>query len=110
MPKIWDLSAEEAENVLRESGLEYNVHNAQTTVVPKGELITVSPRPGAPLEDGVWIILTVSSGPPKLPQPAWDNSESNESTDCSTASYNAGAGLEAGPVASNCKPVKDLGQ
>ncbi len=65
MPKVWDLSVEEAQQTLRAVGLAFAIHYAQSQAMPEGALITASPRPGSDLDDGTEIVLTVSSGPPR---------------------------------------------
>jgi len=65
MPRVWDLSFEEAQQALRAVGLAFAVHRAQSQVVPEGALIAASPPPGSEIDDGTEIVLTVSSGPPR---------------------------------------------
>ena len=64
MPRVFDLSAEAAEAVLNAAGLDFYVERAQSTAVPEGSLISVSPRPDTPLDRDSRIVLTVSAGPP----------------------------------------------
>jgi beta-lactam-binding protein with PASTA domain len=74
MPKVWDMSFEEAGSTLRAAGLEYSITRMQSLEVPKGALLTVSPRPGTPLRDGIRIVLTISIGPPVVPGQKADTS------------------------------------
>jgi beta-lactam-binding protein with PASTA domain len=67
MPKVWDLSFEEAQLTLQAAGLEFTIQRVQSRVVPDGALLTVSPRPRTPLKDDVKIVLTISIGPPVVP-------------------------------------------
>jgi serine/threonine-protein kinase len=64
MPQVFDLTTEEAEAALRASGLDFDVVLAQSTAVPEGDLINVSPSPGTPVDEGTRIVLFVSAGPP----------------------------------------------
>jgi beta-lactam-binding protein with PASTA domain len=64
MPRVFDMSAEAAEAALRAAGLDFCVERAQSRAVPEGGVISVSPRPGTPLDRGSRIVLTVSAGPP----------------------------------------------
>lgn len=64
MPRVFDLSRNEAEAALRAAGLDFDVVLAQSTAVPGGDLIDVSPRPGTPVDEGTRVVLTVSAGRP----------------------------------------------
>ena len=70
MPKVWDMSFEEARRTFRAAGLAYSTHRMQSLEVPEGALLTVSPPPGTTLKDGVKIVLTISMGPPGGPESA----------------------------------------
>jgi beta-lactam-binding protein with PASTA domain len=65
MPKIFDLSLEEAQEVLLRARLRYTLAYAPNLIVPEGFLFAVSPPPGTTLTDESKIVLSVSSGPPK---------------------------------------------
>lgn len=64
MPKVWDLSTEEAEAALRAAGIEYRISRAQSRAIPDGDLVSVAPVPGTVIRPGDDVLLTVSSGPP----------------------------------------------
>jgi beta-lactam-binding protein with PASTA domain len=64
MPRINHLTLEQAQDTLRAERLPFKVELMQSMVVPEGQLIAVSPRPGSNMEDGSEVVLTVSSGPP----------------------------------------------
>ena len=66
MPQVWDLSAEEAQRVLVDLGLTFEVRQMTSTSVPEGGLVSVEPRPGTLLEADTRIILAVSTGPPTV--------------------------------------------
>jgi beta-lactam-binding protein with PASTA domain len=67
MPKVWDLSFNEAQRALQSAGLDFTIVRMQSRVIPAGAVIGVSPRPGTPLDDEVRIIITISIGPPVVP-------------------------------------------
>ena len=66
MPEVWGLSAEEAQRVLMDLGLTFEVRQMTSTSVPVGGIISVAPRPGSPLEADTRIILALSTGPPTV--------------------------------------------
>lgn len=65
MPRVWDLSVEEAKQALRGAGLVFTIHYAQSTQVPEGGLLGASPPDRTELDEEAEIALTVSSGPPR---------------------------------------------
>jgi MGT family glycosyltransferase len=64
MPKVWDLSAEDAQKTLTAAGIPFVLHYAPNLIIPERSLIAVSPRPDTILSVDSEIILTISSGPP----------------------------------------------
>jgi beta-lactam-binding protein with PASTA domain len=66
MPKIWNLSVENAQTALTVAGIPFVLHYAPNLIIPEGSLIAVSPRPGTILSVDSKIILTISSGPPRI--------------------------------------------
>ena len=66
MPQIHHLPLEEAQTALQAAGLPFRVQMMQSMTVSDGELIAVLPRPGTNLESGTEVVLTVSSGPPRV--------------------------------------------
>ncbi len=67
MPKVWHLSVEGAESALQGASIPYRISRAQSRVVPEGHLISVAPVPGTVMPPGDEALLTVSCGPPVVP-------------------------------------------
>ena len=67
MPNVSLVSFEEAQVALQAAGLDFTIVRMQSQGIPAGALLGVSPRPGTPLDDGAKIILTISIGPPVVP-------------------------------------------
>jgi beta-lactam-binding protein with PASTA domain len=65
MPRVWQLSFDQAQQALHGLGLAFAINRAQSDVVPEGTLMAVSPPPGTSLDDGTTILVTVSTGPPR---------------------------------------------
>jgi beta-lactam-binding protein with PASTA domain len=66
MPKVWNLSVEDAQTTLTVAGLPFVLRYAPNLIIPEGSMIAVSPRPDTVLTVDSEITLTISSGPPRV--------------------------------------------
>ena len=70
MPHVWHLSLEEAKAALDAVGIPYRIVRAQNRVIPEGHLFSTAPVPGTTMRWGMEAVLTVSHGPPVVPDGA----------------------------------------
>jgi serine/threonine-protein kinase len=69
VPGVAGLSQEKATAALEKAGLQVDVKQQFDDHVPKGEVISQSPRPHDNIDSGTKVTLTVSKGPPPVSVP-----------------------------------------
>ncbi len=98
VPDVIGMTCGQAQSQLQAVGLTGNCVNETSDTVPKGEVISSSPRAGQTAPQGGTVNLTVSSGPAPVPVP---NVVGMQQPDARAALENVGLG--ATPI--GCLPV-----
>ncbi len=69
VPKVVELSKNEAKSRLRDNGFKMSVDGEEYSSAPAGQVIDQSPSPGATAPSGATISVIVSKGPEPTPEP-----------------------------------------
>ncbi len=84
VPKVVELSKNEAKSRLRDNGFKMSVDGEEYSSAPAGQVIDQSPSPGATAPSGATISVIVSKGPEPTPEPTRPTTPDPGTTDPGT--------------------------
>ncbi|WP_304598027.1 Stk1 family PASTA domain-containing Ser/Thr kinase [Adlercreutzia caecimuris] len=84
VPKVVELSKNEAKSRLRDNGFKMSVDGEEYSSAPAGQVIVQSPSPGATAPSGATISVIVSKGPEPTPEPTQPTTPDPGTTDPGT--------------------------